>query len=340
MSLTISSDARLVTAVIQPYRGIGDLMWHLPYLRRISENARDGKIIYITNASSHAKLLLAGEKCISEVIYLRQDKEMFGYMRKILDLANSLRNRCIEQVYILDTVSYPAFSAFLAGIRNRYGFGSRKQRRWLTQHDYLDEAVLKAHPLEKLPAYMRMINLSVEDTEPRLQLPQSLITDVRMEFATCLKPWIGIGVGASTPERIWPAERTAELCTWLINKTRGTVFLLGADAEKDLGSLIMQYLARANVQLDHVRNLAGKCAIDFTGAIISECRLFFGMDSGPINMAAALEVTTFGLFAVSPPLHYSGYLHAIPTDDGQYNQQGGIQRVSVDHVIGYVRKYI
>ena len=57
------------TAVIQVKQGIGDVIWHLPYIRAIAAAEPGGAVTFLTLPSSHAKELLAGEPCVGEVVY-------------------------------------------------------------------------------------------------------------------------------------------------------------------------------------------------------------------------------------------------------------------------------
>jgi len=46
------------TAVIQVKRGIGDVIWHLPYVRAIAAAEPGGAVTFLSPATSHAKELL------------------------------------------------------------------------------------------------------------------------------------------------------------------------------------------------------------------------------------------------------------------------------------------
>lgn len=52
------------TAVIQVKRGIGDVIWHLPFARAIAGVSSDGQVTFLAPSSSSAKELLDAEPSI------------------------------------------------------------------------------------------------------------------------------------------------------------------------------------------------------------------------------------------------------------------------------------
>ena len=81
-------DNKKIVLVI-PYRGIGDLIFHLPLLRGLYKKYKS-KIIIITNSSNKAKLILKKEFSIKKIEYInfereKQIKNSFLFLKKIND---------------------------------------------------------------------------------------------------------------------------------------------------------------------------------------------------------------------------------------------------------------
>ena len=81
-------DNKKIILVI-PYRGIGDLIFHLPLLRGLYRKYKS-KIIVITNSSNKAKLILKKEFSIKKIEYInfqreKQIKNSFLFLKKIND---------------------------------------------------------------------------------------------------------------------------------------------------------------------------------------------------------------------------------------------------------------
>ena len=73
--------------LIIPYRGIGDVIFHLPLIRGLSKKY-NSKLIIITNPSNKAKILLKDEKSIKKIEYIsfereNQIKKSFLFLKKL-----------------------------------------------------------------------------------------------------------------------------------------------------------------------------------------------------------------------------------------------------------------
>ena len=96
------------TVVVIHRTGIGDLIWHIPYLRAIAAASADGAVSLIARPSCRAADVLAAERCIAEVIeFDRKPRKGEGRSGRHdplgaqLRFARGLRERGFERIYIL-----------------------------------------------------------------------------------------------------------------------------------------------------------------------------------------------------------------------------------------------
>ena len=118
---------------------------------------------------------------------------------------------------------------------------------------------------------------------------------------------IGIAPGAaeSSKSRMWPKERFAELIEKIFSKKRNAkVILLGANYENKLNESIINLIQNKKAA-KNTFNLAGKFTLRQTFYLISKCKLFIGNDSGPMHIAAAMNIKTIGLFGPNLPARFS-----------------------------------
>jgi heptosyltransferase III len=93
--------------------------------------------------------------------------------------------------------------------------------------------------------------------------------------------------------KCWPAERNAELIDRL---AAGHRIVITAAPESAETSLIEKMLSKAK---SNPVNLAGKLSIKELGALTARARLFVGVDSMPMHLAAAMGTPAVALFGPS-----------------------------------------
>jgi heptosyltransferase-2 len=289
--------------VYMPDRGVGDLMWHLPTLRAIAASTPEGRVLLATRPSSRARDLLAAEPCVVAVDYLDYRAGTFRNLVEIADFYKLCRRRRPRAVWILEKIDRPAIGAALAGVPERRGFGlGHGQERWLTHRPFLPRSMRPAHRIEKLAALEAGHGLTVTSREPALVPIPAAVEAMEARFAGLPRPWIVYGVGSSEPSRCWPMERFGELTRELAD-LGGTRFWLGGFGDS----------AAVDAQLAAGADGVNVCDLkmDAAAALASRADLFIGNNSGPLNIAASVGVTSIGLFAGTAPLDYSRFLRAI-----------------------------
>jgi len=323
------------TVVIQSKQGIGDVIWHLPYVRAIAAASPAGKVIFLALPSTYAKELLEAEPCIERTIYF---ESRGSELRRILHQARlvaALRNLHCDTAWFLDRTVRPAIAALLARIPNRIGVGLGPQR-WFITNRGVDPAAHRddPYPFKWLDELMAQMKLPVVTTEPNLQLPAAPIAAIRDKFRVCARPWVVLGLGGSHPLKQWSPETWTEFVAGLRKQLAGTVFMIGGATQTPQATELM---ARTS----------GAAAVDATAfslieaaALLREADLFVGADSGPMNLAAAVGTPAFAMFGATRVLTYSKFIHPILPDDGGAPTLHGMARISAGNVLSRIAPYL
>jgi heptosyltransferase II len=95
------------TAVIQVKPGIGDVIWHLPFIRAIAAAAPEGTVTFLAPPSSGAKELLAAEPSVAETIYFEHAGSELRRGLNLILLVALLRRRRFHTIWILDRTLRP-----------------------------------------------------------------------------------------------------------------------------------------------------------------------------------------------------------------------------------------
>jgi len=92
---------------------------------------------------------------------------------------------------------------------------------------------------------------------------------------------IAFGPGKRDPKRVWPVERFVELGVWLRNEYNAFIVVIGGKEDREAGNGLKSELG------ERVINSVGQTNLRQACALLAECQLFVGNDSGPMHMAAA-----------------------------------------------------
>lgn len=314
-------------AAIQVKPGIGDVIWHLPFIRAIAGAAPGGRVTFLAPPTSHAQELLAAEPAVAATLYFEHAGSELKRGVNLLRLAALLRRRKFRAIWILDRTTRPALAARLAGIPERIGLGLGAQRLFITNPG-IDASHFHDHPIDWLRALMAAMKLPISSTEPDLRLPKAALAAVAAKFAASPRPWIVLGIGASHPDKDWPDAHWAEFVALLRQRTAGTVFLIGGQTN----------FGRAQNFIADGGSAAAVNACDVSlldaAALLRLADLFVGPSSGPLNLAAAGGTDAFGLFGSTPVLTYSKFIHAIEPPGGQ--SPGGMRSILPGRVMDAV----
>jgi len=108
---------------------------------------------------------------------------------------------------------------------------------------------------------------------------------------------VAVGAGASYGSaKCWPPERFAEWANHFQTETDGDVILFGTAAEAGVSNAIIAGMKKKPV------DLTGKTEIADLPALLSQCQLFLGNDSGAMHVAAAVGLPVVAIFGPTDPL--------------------------------------
>ena len=119
-----------------------------------------------------------------------------------------------------------------------------------------------------------------------------------------VQPILAIAPVTNWQRKNWPLENFVLLISTLMKKSKGensfrSVIVLGSEKEKDQCNYLVDKMNNINV-----KNLCGYCEITVIHALLKQCRLFVGNDSGLMHLSAAANINTLGLFGPSKEINY------------------------------------
>lgn len=307
------------TAVVHHRGGIGDLVWHIPYFRAIAARSKNGLVTVIARPSCRATDILSGEPTVEKVIeydYKPKKSECrTGLHQGILGqlaFISTLRRENLDRIFIFSGRFRYALLALLAGIPERAGFGfSRFERFLLNTPPFIARYRGSGSWVYPEATAFTKAHGFVDDTVvPRMAVPEHLLLDIT-DLLSSLPPCrVALAIGSSEARKQWGTDRFAQLAAELASREIGVV-LLGGPAEAEMAGQIAQKTPEALRQ--RVLPIT-QISVLHSAAILRHCHLCIGNDTGILNVAAACETPTIGLFGATRPLLHDPLIEGITAE--------------------------
>ncbi len=269
---------------------LGDLLFSLPALSSARKEWPDAKI-YCVVRPEHVPLIEAGG--YANVVLPRERDNIMGKLFNAVDL----RKERIDKGIFFSESPETLMMGYAAGIKERIGFSSASLSSLLTEKVERSGVPSLANN-KNLGLKAGLKNIPVDYTG-LVKVPQSVSEGTSLWLqVNGINPekLVVIAPGASKKRKIkyWQAERWRILAKNIIDKGSRPVFC-GAPGEKDeLDRLAAGFSGRARV-FDSTKGIL------HMAALIQKAKLFVGIDSGAMHLAASLGTKVVALFGQTDP---------------------------------------
>jgi len=287
--------------LIRATNWVGDAIMALPALRAVRARFRDAQIAVVARPYV-AEIYREQGICDRLIAYdpLGVDAGLGGRER----FAGELRAEKFDAALLLQNAFDAAWLAWRAGVPERIGYACDGRSLLLTKavptpvageiptHEqfYYLELLRRAGWVEKL-AGEEFISLTVSAESKRKACERLVAVGARANGMR-----VAIGAGASYGSaKCWAPERFAEVANRLMAQLDADVILFGTAAEAQVSAAISGAMRRSPI------GLVGKTSVAELPALLSQCHLFVGNDSGAMHVAAAVGLPVVAVFGPTDP---------------------------------------
>lgn len=288
---------------------IGDVVLTIPLLRELRRNLPAARITLVV--APHVANLLETCPYVNEVLVYecrtehRRWQRLWQHLSAIEFARSHLWNRRFDLALLprwdVDQ-DHSAFVAYFSGAvwRAAYSETVNEQKQRLNQ----SQDLLLTHALDdrvsrhEIEYGLEMIGaLGGEVRETHLELwPED--EDVR--FAQNALPNSGTSdyialcpSGGTSQLKQWPVGNFIQLGRWLQDEHKARLVLIGGAGDETLGAELQRGLGQAAI------NLIGRTTLRQLAAVLGQCKLFAGNDTGPMHIAAAAGIPVVAVFGSS-----------------------------------------
>ena len=287
--------------LIRATNWVGDAIMALPALRAVRGKFPDAHITVV--ARPYVADIYRGQQICDQLLPYDLKGEHASLSGRA-KLASELRAQKFDVALLLQNAFDAAWLAWRAGIPERIGYARDGRSLLLTKsiavpkpgeipaHEqfYYLELLHRAGWIDKI-AGEAFIGVKLDQPAKQLAEERLLAAGARPG-----KLRVAIGAGASYGSaKCWPPDRFAEVANRLIAESNAEIILFGTAAETDVSTAITS--AMRSIPID----LTGKTAIADLPALLSQCHLFIGNDSGAMHVASSVGLPVVAIFGPTDP---------------------------------------
>jgi len=273
---------------------IGDVIFSTPFIKAIRDAYPDGYIACLLHP--RCADILKGSPRIDEVIFYDEEGEHKSIIGKLM-LISYLRKIHFDIAFILHRSFTKAFLTFLAGIKERIGYPTKKRGLLLTRTIDLPEE--EVHKVEYFLGLARGCGIKVCDNSYEFFI-QDADRDSVKKFLNShgvadKDRFIVLCPGGNWGPKRWPKRSFAKLADMLAEGLNAKIVLSGAKKDALLVEEIRGMMKSAPVIS------CGLTTLKELGALLEGADLVVANDSGPMHLAVAMKSNVIALFGPTSP---------------------------------------
>lgn len=286
------------------YRSIGDIILSYPTIEALRETyptARidfliDDKFADICHAHPYVNYVLLHPT-------KRGNTGSWAYFKKSVQFMSKIRKQKYDMVVDLHSGPRSSILTFLSGARYRVGSLMRKRHK-LFYNVYAEPGIAK-----KVHTVNVMLN-TISPLKPNKLAKKSLFLRYKDGDGLYVKNFLEkydvteketvvmVHPGARVDIKRLPSQRMGKIVNWMTTELGVKVIYAGKDSDLPAIADIVSYSGKPGL-------MATNLTLGRLAALIKSCNLFIGNDSGPMHMAAALDVPIVAFFGPSDPAIWS-----------------------------------
>jgi len=275
---------------------IGDVVRALPLLGRVRRAYPDAHIAWAVEPKSQP--LLEGHPWLDQLIVYDRARAPIAFP----SFLRAIRAGKFDLVLDLQRHLKSGIAALVSGARERIGFAreNTKELNHLFSTRRIAPQPRMKLKLLQYQAFGDALSIPPAPIEFGFQLPAAERERAEALLADTPRPRLGVILGSSWPSRIYFPEATAAVIREFQGRggARPAMYpvLLGGPEEVELAGGVMRLAGDVPIL-----SLAGKTRLRDLLAILPQCAVAFGPDSGPMHIAAAVGCPVVSLWGATAP---------------------------------------
>jgi lipopolysaccharide heptosyltransferase I len=269
-------------AIVKP-SALGDIVHALPVLSALRGAYPDSHIAWVVNQSFEG--LLTGHPDLNETIPFDRAgaRGIFTAPRYAARFAQRLRQHEYDLVVDLQGLLRTGLMTAAMRAKRKVGFADAREGARFAYGETVSPPA-GIHAVDRNWAVAAYLGAGAQPKRFVVPVDPAEHTAVRKEFHDLPRPWFAVAVGAKWVTKRWPPGHFGELLARAQREFGGTAIFVGVKDDAALAAEAMSHLPAASV------DLCGKTSVPKLTALLSLADVMVANDTGPLHLAAALNV--------------------------------------------------
>ena len=280
----------------------GDVLVTTPCLTALKEAYPHSQITMVVNQGTED--MVRDNPCLSEVIALEREPkkkplEELGYQRRLIA---RLRRKRFDLSIDFTGGDRGAILSWLSGAKERIGYHPKKRKQWWWKRAFTQTVKTPGdnrHVVEHHLDALRLLGINPPPIPLRFYWTpkdQETLSRILVEKGVKnQKPYVVVHPTSRWMFKTWRLDGYAEVIDHIQSKLGLTVMVTSGPDKKELEAI--QEITK-QCQTKPV-DLSGRLNLKQLGCLIAGGKFFFGVDSAPMHMAAAVKTPVIALFGPS-----------------------------------------
>lgn len=293
--------------LIEIHHGLGDVVQVIPLINNIRKNFTNAKISVIVASKVHAEIL----DCTGLVdnYYFLDIRKM--KVREIIKFILEIRKEKYD-IGFLSPISNKRLGAillYILGCKDRVGEVSKTDKKLLIKNNITVDEDTSLHKIDRNLNLLKAIGINIYDSKPFMRITKGYELNAKNKLKDFdkKKELIGICIGTNPVHKKkgfnripyeakkWSLQNYIKLIEEL-TKDYNVILLGGKKEEQE----IKEYEEKLKNNIN-VINFISRTTIIESAALLNECDLIIGGDTGMLHIADALGRNTLTIFGPTNP---------------------------------------
>lgn len=281
---------------------IGDVVRVLPALHCLRDIYPNAQIDWVVERKSCE--VITGHPALDQVLTFERPEGFKPAAREFWELCKTVRRNRYDMILDFHGILKSGLLMGFSGAKERYGFAPPRSQEgsWIFSNRRLKLGQEVRNRMHENLALCEQFNKGWKSLDVVMDIPDEdadTVDEFMEDFFAGAKKVVGVHVPVERPEKQWPLEHYAALIDMLLSDGRFDVVLTWGPGQHDVVRQVASMTHRSPIIAPSMENLKQYMAL------IRECDLYFGGDTGPMHIASALDVPVVAVFGGTDPSQHA-----------------------------------